>query len=215
LKQALLTLAAFALLGTHLGPLGGSFAGQAQEARPPDADKLNPDSYADPEAYAVYAAVLPKVWNWELHEPKSLVFREETEFSPTESIKQLCVKGGRDFNSKWGSTLKAYVTVNQTPRRLLRMFPIEKNYILVPQRELSELIGKSNWQDFYARYPEAKSFVSMSSVGFNTEKTKALLTMTYHCGLLCMEGTYYLMEKKNGTWVRASVSNVTSCVWAS
>jgi hypothetical protein len=92
------------------------------------------------------------------------------------------------------------------------MFPIEKTYILVNQRELSELIGKSHWQDFYARYPEAKSFVSMSSVGFNPQKTKALLTMTYYCGSLCMEG---LMEKKNGTRVRASVSNVTSCVWAS
>jgi hypothetical protein len=205
LKQALLTLAVFALLGTHLCHLD-SFAGQAPETKPPDADKFNPDSYADPEAYAVYAAVLPKVRNWELHEPKSLFFQEETEFSATESVKQLCVKGGRDFNSKWGSTLKAYVTVNQIPRRLLRMFPIEKNYTLVPEREL---------QDFYARYPEATSFVSMSSVGFNTEKNKALLKMTYYCGSLCMKGTYYLMEKKNGTWVRASDSNFTSCVWAS
>jgi hypothetical protein len=91
-KQVLFTLAAFALLGALLGH-NRSSAGQAQETKPPNADGVNPESYADPEAYAVYAAVLPNVWNWELHEPKSLIFREDTEFSATESIKKLCIKG--------------------------------------------------------------------------------------------------------------------------
>src|SRR6266850_887608 len=82
LKQALLTLAAFTLLGTLLADIRSS-ASQAKESKPSNADKIYPETYADPEAYAVYAAVLPKIWNWELHEPKSLVFREETEFSAT------------------------------------------------------------------------------------------------------------------------------------
>lgn len=214
MKQTLLTLAAFTLLGTLLADIRSS-ASQAKESKPSNADKINPETYADPEAYAVYAAVLPKIWNWELHEPKSLVFREETEFSATESADNLCIEGDKEFYSTWGSTLKAYATVNQVPRRLLRMFPVDKTYILVPERELNELLRKSHWRGFYARYPDAKSYVSMSSVGFNAQRTKALLTMTYNCGMLCMEGTYYLMEKQNGTWVRASVPNVTSCAWAS
>jgi hypothetical protein len=214
LKQALLTFAAFTLLGTPLADIR-SIVCQANEPKPSNADKVSPDSYTDPEAYAVYAAVLPMVWNWELHAPKSLIFREETEFSTTESADNLCIKGDKKFYSAWGSTLKDYAIANRVPRRLLRMFPIEKTYVLVPKRELDELILKSHWGDFYTRYPEAKSYVSVSSVGFNAQKTKALLTMTYYCGMLCAGGTYYFMEKQNGNWVRASVSNVTSCAWAS
>ena len=200
MKQSLLTLAAFTLLGTLLADIRSS-AGQAGEPKRSNVNKTNPESYDDPEAYAVYAAVLPMIWNWELHEPKSLIFQKETEFSATESADSLCIKGDKEFYSTWGSTLKAYLTANQLPRHLLRKFPVDKAYILVPERELNELIRKSHWQDFYRRYPEARSYVSMSSVGFNAQKNKALLTMTYNCGMLCMEGTYYLMEKQNGRWL--------------
>jgi hypothetical protein len=214
LKRALLTLAALTLLGTLMADIRSS-AGQVIEPRPPIADNVTSESYADPEAYAVYTAVLPMIWSWELHEPKSLIFQEEPEFSATQSADNLCIKGDKKFYSTWGSTLRDYVVVNRVPRRLLRMFPIDKTYLLVPTRQLNELILKSHWEDFYTRYPEAKSYVSVSSVGFNAQKTKALLTMTYVCGMLCMEGTYYFMEKQNGKWVRASVSNATSCAWAS
>lgn len=209
MKQALLTFAAFTLLGTVFANIRSTL-GQANEPKASSADNLSPDSYADPEAYAVYAAVLPTMWNWE-REPKSLIFQEETEFSARET----CIKGDKKFSDTWGSTLKDYAIVNRVPRRLLRMFPVDKSYILMPKRELNELILKSHWEDFHARYPEAEGYISVSSVGFNAQKTKALLTMTYSCGILCMEGTYYLMEKQNGRWVLASVSNATSCVWAS
>jgi len=176
---------------------------------------LGADSYNDSDAYSVYAAVLPLIWNWELHEPKSLVFQEETEFSSTETESDLCVKGDKKFRNAWGSTLKAYVRANRSPKRLLPMFPVDKTYILVAKHELNDLILKSHWRDFYSRYPDSKSYVFMSSVGFNASKTKAMLTMTYACGSLCAQGTYYLMEKQNAKWVPAHLSNVTSCAWAS
>jgi hypothetical protein len=213
LKRAFLTLAAFTLLGTLMAAIRSS-AGQANESKPSSTDNLSPESYADPEAYAVYAAALPMIWNSE-HEPKSLIFQEETEFSARASADNLCIKGDRKFSGTWGSTLENYASVNRVPRRLLRMFPVDKAYILVPKRELDELILKSHWEDFYTRYPDAEGYVSVSSVGFNAQKTKALLAMTYSCGILCMHGTYYFMEKQNGRWVGAAVSNATSCVWAS
>ena len=116
LKRAFLTLATFTLLGTLMTAIRSS-AGQANEPKPSSADNLHPESYADPDAYAVYAAVLPMIWNSE-HEPKSLIFQEETEFSATESTDHLCVKGDKKFSGSWGSTLKDYVSVNRVPRRL-------------------------------------------------------------------------------------------------
>ena len=118
-----------------------SSTNQANEPKPSSADNLSPESYADPEAYEVYGAVLPMIWKSE-HEPKSLIFQEETEFSPTESTDNLCIKGEKKFSSRWGSTLENYASVNRVPRRLLRMFPVDKAYILVPKRELDELVLK-------------------------------------------------------------------------
>jgi hypothetical protein len=104
LKRGFFALAAFTLLGTLMADIRSS-TGQANEPKPSSADNLSPESYADPEAYEVYGAVLPMIWKSE-HEPKSLIFQEETEFSPTESTDNLCIKGDKKFSSTWGSTLE-------------------------------------------------------------------------------------------------------------
>ena len=54
------------------------------------------------------------------------------------------------------------------------MFPIDKAYILVPNRELNDLILKSHWEDFYTRYPEAKSYISVSSVASMLRKNQGI-----------------------------------------
>lgn len=59
----------------------------------------------------------------------------------------------------------------------------------------------------------SRSEVSFSAVGFNKDRTLAVLYATYFCGPLCARGTYYVLEKHNGQW--DTVSSIERCGWIS
>lgn len=55
--------------------------------------------------------------------------------------------------------------------------------------------------------PEA----SFSAVGFNHDKTVAILYATYWCGGRCGRGTYFILDKRNGHW--GNVHQIGRCGW--
>jgi hypothetical protein len=50
------------------------------------------------------------------------------------------------------------------------------------------------------RYPFPLGLVSLSRVGFNPERTQALVYAQYRCGGDCGHGEYVLLEKAGGRW---------------
>jgi hypothetical protein len=58
-----------------------------------------------------------------------------------------------------------------------------------------------------------RSTVAFSAVGFNKDRTLAVLYATYFCGRRCARGTYYLLEKHNGQW--NTVRSIVGCGWIS
>ena len=54
--------------------------------------------------------------------------------------------------------------------------------------------------DFPKRYPGA-TIVTMSRVGFNKDRTKALVAMSQHCGALCGDAAYVILERVGPKWV--------------
>ena len=181
----------------------------------PSIQEANNELYSDPEAYAVYAAVLPKVWNWDQRMQTLVVFLQETKRARLNSAKDLGIEGDRRFARDWSDTLENYVKNNRTVKRLQRKFPIAMDYVLVPTEEVNALFHAGGWANFYHHYPRAVNYVSMSAVGFNKEKTQALVTMTYTCGSACAGGRYYFLVKRNGKWVEADLRNVSVPAWAS
>lgn len=173
-------------------------------------EKAKIESYSDADAYAVYAAVIPKVF--EFSKPKTIVIQQETETYARGDSKHY-IKGNSAFQTAWGTTIQAFERANRTSKLLQPMFPTGTTYVLLPSATITELTRKSDCKEFKSRYPDAYGHVSMSSVGFNPEKTKAILTMD---SLSCEAGggQFYLMEKKDGRWVEADLPNVTSWRWA-
>jgi hypothetical protein len=56
------------------------------------------------------------------------------------------------------------------------------------------------WKMFHKKYPTAGGFITLSRVGFNKEKTQALIYAAHNCGWLCGEGNYILLVKKDNIW---------------
>ena len=54
----------------------------------------------------------------------------------------------------------------------------------------------------------------MSAVGFNVDKTLALVYVGHSCGGLCGGGSYHLLKKAGEKWVESPWKGV-SCSWAS
>jgi hypothetical protein len=189
---------------------------QAPVSQPPK----KPEPYLDTDAYAVYSALLPQEWTWRDAHAKRLVIVQETAGSFFgERFQDLCIKGDEEFQKEYGSLLENFIQANQSARMLVRGFLIDKPYELVPRARIDAYFGKqgpAGWKAFYADYPDSKGFIWVSAVGFNKDKTLALVLMSHSCGGLCGGGTYHFLEKKDGKWTRAQLKGKPgSCAWAS
>ncbi len=74
--------------------------------------------------------------------------------------------------------------------------------ILFSQKESKALFGKPEnvTGRFRQKYPNIKSIVTFSRIGFNAEKTQALVCISHWCGGQCGAGTFYFLMKTSGKW---------------
>lgn len=156
----------------------------------PTATPRQLETITDPEAYAVYAAVLPRQWTHVSKEP--LLLQQETDTamacrpsrSPTREI-------------GWEAVENSFNAENARVRLLQRMLPIDLPYRLIPRAEIAAddarlaLKYPGGWQ----RRPESIEYAAVSAVGFNATKTKAIVYMH-----LRMSGGVYWIEKRQGKW---------------
>lgn len=60
--------------------------------------------------------------------------------------------------------------------------------------------GELQWINYYRRFPDARGFIMLSRIGFNTERTQALLYIGSRCGPGCGDIHFLLLEKVDGVW---------------
>lgn len=164
-------------------------------------------SEIEEEEYAVYSALIdagtedenvnrpliiidqPSAWVGSLDEERSSFYEEIMKSSP-----DLMAETVRDLKAK-----------NEEPHRFTRRFNIKRRYVLVSKKEIDDLFsGKGGvldgWEKFYRKYPQTRGFATFSRVGFNADKTQALVYQAHSCGGLCGGGSYILLTRTNGGW---------------
>ena len=88
---------------------------------------------------------------------------------------------------------------------------------LVPKASINRLFGKNGaggWKNFYSKFPDSGGFITMSAVGFNVDKTVAVVYVGHRCGSLCGGGRYHFLQKTNGKWSEVNWQG-TMCTWVS
>jgi hypothetical protein len=169
-------------------------------------DKTTP--YEDQEAYEVYSAILPSEWPLRVAHAKTLIIQSETKGY------EMCLRPEEEWQEKVGPAISDYVRSNAKPLLLQRRFNVEVTYQLIIATELSSAIKTAGWEGFYQRYPDSGGWMELSAVGFNANKTVAVVYMGHHCGMLCGGGGFHVLEKKDGQWVALEWKG-SSCAWAS
>ncbi|HEX8175441.1 MAG TPA: hypothetical protein VF543_10000 [Pyrinomonadaceae bacterium] len=131
----------------------------------------------------------PSLWQGFLEDESKTFFDELKNSSPNlqpETVNDLQVKSQNDTS------------------RLEPKLSIKIKYLLVKDEELDALFKDNvmgGWEAFERKYPKSSGFLTFSRVGFNSDKSQALVYKSWSCGGLCGGGGYILLTKKKGVWV--------------
>ncbi len=176
---------------------------------PPGTPATIVNPYVDADAYSIYAILL------ESEKHSFFVIQSETQSFSTATPENMGIKGGRNFHKVWTPVLKDYAKQFRTPRLLTRNIPTEISYELVPEQEIRAVFkSERKWDAFYELYPSSAGYYWFSAVGFDPQRTHAIVQLNHMCGMLCGNGEPHFFEKNNGKWREVSVKAEVH-VWAS
>jgi hypothetical protein len=195
------------LVLTALAVVSPMHSETSQSSKPPVA-------YEDPEAYAAYSAILAMGGGWK--DSKSLLILQD--IPPREwpiGSPRGALQGNAEFTTQFDTIFKSFEQANSQSSLLQYHFAIAKPYKILSSAELEAAfrhptIYHDGWEGFRQSFPDSSGYLIFSAVGFNPEKTIALVYVDYRCGGLCGSSRYYILEKHDGHWVRSTPKGLKS-----
>lgn len=154
-----------------------------------------PQPYDVDEAYKVYSVLLPHEESYEFAK-NTIVIREETVSG--EELGRDCLSP--DAAVKFKEAIEDYRLQNKNKWLLQRHFESNKPYEIVNSGTIKTVFDEGGWQKYYDRHPGSGGFIIMSVVGFNKDKTLAVLYSGSSCGSLCGSWSFHLLKKVDGKW---------------
>jgi len=177
------------VLGVLCSSAGGAGSGSGfrQQAR-------------ETEEYAVYEVLLKE--RFINRQIKRLVIARDTSIDEDSYADLDEALKGSDPLTK--DAVKDFRAKRQT-ERLRDHFLVPVEVILLSPKQIARIFkhsrgNKDGWQVFSQNYPASAGLITLSRVGFNPDKTQALVFVAHTCGLLCGEGNYFVLAKKDGEW---------------
>ena len=163
---------------------------------------LNLDSGTDTEAHRIYALVVPALWATRSKDP--IVLQRET--VGVEAFTRCRDTSSPD--SDWVAVQKNFSQENARRLVLPTALPFDEPYRLIALAEIEAIDAKLaiQYPGVYNERPESPPYVAVSAVGFNAEKTKAMVYVR-----LRDRGEVKGLELRDGQWVAAPKSN--GCIW--
>jgi hypothetical protein len=148
------------------------------------------EPYEDSEAYEVYSAIIPTVppnpkWQtWFIfHETTPHVPDVPTAPAPSQELIT--------------DAVNSYLKANARSWFLRDRFKLSKPYRLLTREQMNEMFPPTSMEPFYERY------IKLSAVGFNANKTRAVVYMEHWCVDSCCCGDGWVFELKKtfyGEW---------------
>ncbi|HZS44061.1 MAG TPA: hypothetical protein VFC63_03095 [Blastocatellia bacterium] len=169
----------------------------------------SPEPYADPEAYQVYTAILwPDETAGSTPPKKILILAETAHF-------MMCLKPDPESEKIMRAALDDYRQLDGKSLVLQPDFQAGRQYEFITRAELDPIFKQGGWEAFRKKYPDSSGYTQLSPVGFNADKTIAVVYVSHSCGPLCGAGGFQILEKKNGKWQHTTKWKGQSCGWIS
>ena len=162
-----------------------------------------------PEEYAVYTVVLSqrKVISSDGNRARLWVINKQTLTlgEVDGDIKHLGLIEAGLLPARFKPLLDNLRAQNPTEYRLARRFPTARRYALIsPERYRAFFDSNqrlSGWDAYYQRFPHGTGFTTLSRVGFDANKSNAIVCLSYSCHWICGYDQVWLLSKVRGRWV--------------
>jgi hypothetical protein len=187
-----------ALLISLLG--SQNFVSRAESSAAQDAKPTTSDGVPDREEYAAYAVLLKELFIFK--NTKRLVINKHTLL---DNMSIGVPKPTGEFSALSRQTADDFTSRNKQAYELSDQFNLDVKITFITSGEIKKMFQKSfgnpdGWETFHRRYPTANGMITLSRVGFNEDRSQALIFVGYGCGWLCGGGDYVLLKKKDGAW---------------
>jgi hypothetical protein len=162
----------------------------------------------DPDEYAVWSVLLTKKYATE--GTKRLVIEDQTALLPSDLI----VSHLADLENA-SDAVSDLKTKNQRPYIMENKFSVSLPCILISKGTENGLFHfpgdnridaeavkniDQGWRQFYQDFPDAGGILSISRVGFNSDKSLAIVYISAKKSMMIANGKCYVLAKKNGSW---------------
>jgi hypothetical protein len=163
----------------------------------------NLESVTDADAYAIYAMLVPELWATRSKDPV-LLQRE------TESVAPCSSWSGQSSDSEWLAVAKSFKQENSRPKLLQPVLQIPGPYRLIPKSEIEADDARLalKYPGLYNRRPGSMEYAAVSAVGFNADKTKAMVVVQVRG-----QGAVRILERRENGWVPAYGVSGVGCIW--
>jgi hypothetical protein len=180
------------------------------QARPdPNSSPSHPKTYGDSDAYDVYSAAIP-MDNWYWEKSKTLLIVQD--LPPAEwsiGSPKGALQGDAKFRKAFAGIFRSFDGANQQKMLLEHRFTFKKPYRLVSKDELDAAFRnvpqnsiRDGWEGFRDSFPDSSGYLILSGVGFNADKTIAVVYVEHRCGNMGSQAQYYILKKVEGQWIK-------------
>ncbi len=152
------------------------------------------EPYSNDDAYQIYSFLLPSEESVRFAKG-TLIIQEDT---VTKRDPAACLSPAA--TNEFKDAIVDFQRVNKKRWRLKRQFESEKTYEIVSEETLKVVFENGWWGAFNKRYPESGGYIVFSAVGFNKDKTSALVFSGSSCGSESGEWSLHLLKKLDGKW---------------
>jgi hypothetical protein len=154
------------------------------------------------DEYAVYSALIQSMY---VKQPvQTVVVDKQTQFykidweRPEDYRKSILA----ELSSISEETIEDFEKKNETEGELARHLNLTVDYVLLGKQSSARTPEEhaKQWKEFDEKYPNSPGIISLSRVGFNSDKDQALVYVANRCGGLCGKGYYVLLMKSGERW---------------
>jgi hypothetical protein len=131
-----------------------------------------------------------------------------------ETQESLCVKLEKEAklkNEKLVEAVNDHCLKNKKESNLDLIGPLSIKHVALTKNQLKKIFKpglnrNEMWEEFYKIYPDTEGIVTLSRPGFSKDMSIAVIYMWKAYASLGGIGQYYIFEKKDGRWVKSSMS---------